>query len=63
MPGPRCYIAVTGALFALMFVAHIARAFAEGSGLLREPFFIFTTVASVGLATWAAILFFRRPRA
>jgi hypothetical protein len=57
----RCYIIATGIIFALMFVAHIARFFAEGAGLFREPMIIVTTALSLGLAIWALILI-RRPR-
>jgi hypothetical protein len=56
----RCYVIATGIIFALMFVAHVARVFAEGSVLLREPFFILTTAASLGLAIWAVVLLTRR---
>jgi hypothetical protein len=58
----RCYVAATGIVFALIFAAHVARLFAEGSGLLREPFFIGTSLASLALAVWAAILVFRPSR-
>jgi len=58
----RCYIAATGIVFALIFAAHIARLFAEGSGLLRAPFFIGTTIASLALGVWAFVLLTRRPR-
>jgi hypothetical protein len=58
----RCYVAATGIVFALIFAAHIARLFAEGSWLLREPFFIGTSLASLALAVWALVLLTRRPR-
>ena len=60
MTGPRCYIAATGIVFALMFVAHIARVVAEGTWLLREPMIIVTSILSLGLAVWAAYLLFKR---
>ena len=63
MTGTRCYIAATGVVFALMVVAHIARMFAEGPHVLGEPIIIVTTLASLGLAIWAAVLLFRRPGA
>ena len=56
----RAYIAATGIVFALIFAAHIARVFAEGSGFLREPFFIGTSLAALGLAVWALVLLIRR---
>jgi len=58
----RCYVAATGIVFALIFAAHIARLFAEGSSLLREPFFIGTSLAALALAVWALVLLTRRPR-
>jgi hypothetical protein len=56
----RCHIIATGIAFALIFVAHIARLFAEGTWLLREPMFILTSILSLGLAIWAAVLMIRR---
>ena len=58
----RCYIVVTGLVFALMFAAHVARIFAEGAGILREPIIIVTSVLSLGLAIWASVLLFNRRR-
>ncbi len=58
----RCYVAATGIVFALLVAAHVARLFAEGSGLLREPFFIGTSLASLALAVWALVLLVRRSR-
>jgi len=63
MTGTRCYIAATGIVFALMVVAHVARIFVEGPHILAEPIIIVTTLASLGLTIWAAVLLFRRPRA
>jgi hypothetical protein len=63
MTGARCYIAATGIVFALLFVAHVARVFAERTGVLREPTIIVTSIASLGLAIWAIILLTRKPGA
>jgi len=60
MTSTRCYIAATGVVFALMFVAHVARVMVEGTWLLREPLIIGTSIASLGLAVWAAYLLRRR---
>jgi hypothetical protein len=57
----RCYIAATGVAFALIFVVHVARIFAEGTAILREPIFTVASILSLGLAIWAAVLL-RRPR-
>jgi len=58
----RCYVIATGIVFALMFVAHVARVFAEGSGILREPLIIVTSVIALGFTVWAVVLLTRRPR-
>jgi hypothetical protein len=58
----RTYVAVTGLIFALIFAAHVARGWAEGSGLLREPFFIATSLAALALGVWALVLLTRRSR-
>lgn len=58
----RAYIGITGLVFALMFAAHVARIYVEGSGLLREPLIIVTTVLSLGLSIWALVLLTRGPR-
>lgn len=58
----RTYIGITGLVFALMFAAHVARVWAEGTGILREPIIIITTLVSLGLAVWAVLLLSKRPR-
>lgn len=58
----RAYIGITGLVFALMFAAHVARIYVEGSSLLREPLIIVTTVLSLGLSIWALVLLTRGPR-
>jgi hypothetical protein len=57
----RAYIGITGLIFALMFAAHVARVWAEGAGLLREPFFILITIAALALSVWAVVLLTKRP--
>lgn len=52
----KIYVMVTGIVFALLAVAHIARIVMEGAQVLFEPIFLFTSVASVGLVLWAIIL-------
>jgi len=52
----KAYIGVTGAVFGLLALAHIARLFAEGAHLLTEPFFLVTTVVSIGACVWAIAL-------
>jgi hypothetical protein len=47
------YVITTGAVFGLIFVAHIWRAVVEGPGLARDPVYIILTVVPAGLALWA----------
>jgi hypothetical protein len=56
----RRYVIATGIAFALIFLAHVARVFAEGTAILREPMFILTSILSLGLAVWAVFLVTRR---
>jgi hypothetical protein len=53
----KAYVATTGTIFSLIFVAHIWRAVVEGSGLAKNPVFILSTIAAVALALWAWRLF------
>lgn len=57
----RAFIATAGVLFALIFVAHILRLVLEGPGPLRDPIFILTSVASIGVSAWSFYLL-TRPR-
>lgn len=52
----KAYVVVTGIVFALLAVAHIARIVMEGAQVLFEPIFLFTSIASIGLVLWAIIL-------
>jgi hypothetical protein len=58
----RCYVIATGLAFAIIFILHVARIFAEGTWILREPMFIVTSVLSLGLAIWSAVLVTKSPR-
>ncbi len=58
----RTYVGITGLVFALMFAVHVARILAEGSGLLREPIIIVTSLLSLGFCIWALVLLTRGPR-
>jgi hypothetical protein len=55
----KSYIAVTGIAFGLIVLAHIARLFDEGAHLLGEPIFLVTSLGSLAMCLWAAILFKR----
>jgi hypothetical protein len=55
----RAYVGTTGAMFVLLVAAHVARLIAEGSGPLRDPVFVVTTLASVAMVVWAVIVWKR----
>jgi hypothetical protein len=52
----RAYLVTTGAAFALLALAHVARLFDEGTHLVREPIFLLTTIAAIGVCVWAVLL-------
>lgn len=64
----KAYLIITGVIFGLITVAHIWRAFAEGSELAKSPVFllvfILLTALAAGLSIWAWRLLSRlsRPR-
>jgi hypothetical protein len=52
----KAYLITTSIVFGLITVAHIWRAFAEGSHLATDPLFLLLTVISTGLCLWACRL-------
>lgn len=48
----KAYIATSGTLFGLVFVAHILRMIQEPA-LAREPWYILITLAAGALGAWA----------
>jgi hypothetical protein len=56
----RAYLITTGAVFGLITLAHIARAFAEGWHLASDPVFVLLTLAAAALCLWAWRLLRRR---
>ena len=55
----KAYLIVTGVVFVLIAMAHIARVAVEGWHLLKEPIFVLTSLLTLGLAAWAWRLFRR----
>jgi hypothetical protein len=49
----RAYVITTGTVFALVFVAHLARLFLEGGPVARDPVFLALTALAAGLSAWA----------
>ena len=52
----RTYTFVTGIVFALLVIAHIARTAVEGLHVLRDPFLVASTLLSLGLSIWSVWL-------
>ena len=55
----KAYLITTGTVFGLITVAHIWRAFAEGSRVATDPFFLLLTALSAALCLWACRLVWR----
>ena len=49
----KAYVMTTGAVFALLTLAHLLRIIVEGPHLAKEPFYVLITVAAAGLCVWA----------
>ena len=47
------YVMSTGAVFALLTLAHLLRIILEGPHLATEPFYVLITIAAAGLSIWA----------
>ena len=56
----KAYVVTSGTIFGLITIAHILRAFVEGSHVATSPGFIVLTLLSAGLCVWA-ITTLRRP--
>ena len=52
----RAYVATTATIFLLLVIAHVARIYAEGRGVLNAAFIVFTGVSAL-LAIWGWKLF------
>ena len=57
----KVYIATTGLLFLALVVAHALRLVPEPH-LARDPWFLLTTIISLGMASWAFMLYRRTVR-
>jgi len=49
----KAYVTTTGAVFALITIAHVLRVIAEGPHLLTDPFYVLLTIAAAALGIWA----------
>jgi hypothetical protein len=52
----KAYIITSGAIFALITVAHIARLATETTHVLREPIFLVLTLLAAALSIWAFVV-------
>jgi hypothetical protein len=49
----RTYTTLTGVLFALLALSHVARVIAEGPHLATDPFFVVITIVAAAFSVWA----------
>jgi len=56
----RAYIIVTGTIFGLVVIAHIARMIVESHALATDPAYLGITLLAAGLAAWAVRLATKR---
>jgi hypothetical protein len=57
----KLYVIVTGVIFALITIAHVARMIAEPR-VLTEPLYLVLTLVSAALAIWAVVMLRRLTR-
>ena len=50
------YVITSGAIFALITIAHLLRMVSEGRHLFTEPVYILLTLLSAALSVWAVLL-------
>jgi hypothetical protein len=58
----RPYVAVCGLIFAFVAIAHAMELVGGGSWHLREPDFIISSLAVLGMLGWSIALLARRPK-
>ena len=58
----KTYLAVCTLLFALVAVAHGTELAQSGSWRLREPDFVGTSLITLGMVVWSALLLWREWR-
>src|SRR5437762_9835947 len=49
----KAYVITTGAVFALLTLAHLLRIIVEGPHLAKDPVWVLITVAAAALCLWA----------
>lgn len=58
----KAYVITTGAIFALIVIAHIWRIAVEGPGVASSPIFVVFTLLAAALAAWSCWILRRLPR-
>jgi hypothetical protein len=58
----KAYVAITGAVFGLLTLAHVWRVNVEGWHLATRPSYVLITIGATALCLWAAHLLWRSPR-
>jgi hypothetical protein len=49
----KAYLLTSGTIFMLIVVAHVLRVVSHEAEMMRDPFFILTTLFAGALAVWA----------
>jgi hypothetical protein len=57
----RLYVVVTGIIFALVVIAHVARMITEEANLASNPIYLLITACAAGLSLWSWLVL-RRSR-
>ena len=52
----RAFVMTAGFIFTLILAAHVARLLIEGRGPMVDPVFIVSSLSSLVLVVWAAML-------
>ena len=52
----KAYLVTTGFAFGLLTLVHVWRLLVEGTGMLRDPFWVLVTLLSASLCAWACRL-------
>ena len=52
----KAYIITSGAIFALIAIAHIIRVAMESTRILHEPIFLLLTLLAAALSIWAFVV-------
>jgi hypothetical protein len=49
----RTYVLISGAIFAVLVIAHVVRLYFEGVSVALEPAFVISTIFGVVMSVWA----------